>query len=167
MGIVGGMGFSKTHEQVAAQLRAQDRRKWKVAQRRNKKDRKGKSRAGKPGRFVAIDYKPGMKREFYATKEWRSLRWEVLSKSDGRCAMCGHTAQTSGRSMHVDHIEARSKRPDLELHIANLQVLCEDCNLGKGAQYWRARSFAAAQASPATPGINPAPRYRLIKGGQR
>lgn len=163
---MGGMGFSKTHEQVAAQVRAQDRRKWKVAQRRIAKNKK--SKAGKPaGRFDAIAYKPGMKREFYSTKEWRALRWEVLSKSDGRCAMCGHTAQTSGRSMHVDHIEARSRRPDLELHVANLQVLCEDCNLGKGSQYWKAASTAAAQASPAPPGINPAPRYRLIKGGQR
>lgn len=33
--------------------------------------------------------------------------------------------------MHVDHIKPRSKYPALELVLSNLQVLCEDCNLGK------------------------------------
>jgi hypothetical protein len=42
--------------------------------------------------------------------------------------------------MHVDHIKPRSKYPDLELSRQNLQVLCEDCNLGKSNKYeddWR------------------------------
>jgi 5-methylcytosine-specific restriction endonuclease McrA len=33
--------------------------------------------------------------------------------------------------MHVDHILPRSKFPELELDIDNLQVLCEECNLAK------------------------------------
>jgi hypothetical protein len=155
------MGFSKTHDELANMIRAHDRAKRKVAGKR-----KRKGRAKPAPRFKAIEYKPGLGKEFYSTRAWRSLRWDVLSRSEGKCVMCGHTSQTSGHPLHVDHIEARSVRPDLELHIKNLQVLCEDCNVGKGAKTWRPQS-AAAQASTATPGLNPAPRYILIKGGQR
>lgn len=35
--------------------------------------------------------------------------------------------------IHVDHIKPRSIFPSLELDISNLQILCEACNLGKGA----------------------------------
>ena len=40
--------------------------------------------------------------------------------------VCGSTER-----IHVDHIKPRSKYPELELDINNLQVLCEDCNIGK------------------------------------
>ena len=40
-----------------------------------------------------------------------------------------------GAKMHVDHIKPRSKYPRLELDFDNLQVLCEDCNLGKSNRY--------------------------------
>lgn len=33
--------------------------------------------------------------------------------------------------IHVDHIKPKSKYPQLALEEYNLQVLCEDCNLGK------------------------------------
>ena len=33
--------------------------------------------------------------------------------------------------VHVDHIKPRSKYPKLALVKSNLQVMCEDCNLGK------------------------------------
>lgn len=66
---------------------------------------------------------------FYASDEWRRLRYRVL-KEYGRKCMCCH--KTDG-VMHVDHIKPRSKYPDLELVFDNMQVLCEDCNLGKSA----------------------------------
>ena len=31
----------------------------------------------------------------------------------------------------VDHIKPRSRYPALELTLTNLQVLCNDCNMGK------------------------------------
>jgi len=68
--------------------------------------------------------------EFYRTKKWRELRYKVLVKYGRRCACCG-TTPDSGAVMHVDHIKPRSKYPKLELDINNLQVLCEDCNIGK------------------------------------
>jgi 5-methylcytosine-specific restriction endonuclease McrA len=45
--------------------------------------------------------------------------------------LCG-TAPTPGKPLHVDHIKPRSKYPELEYEISNLQILCDDCNLGKG-----------------------------------
>ena len=85
---------------------------------------------------AAPAYRPGMGKEFYRTKEWRRVRWHVLSCSNGQCAMCGATARSTGQPMHVDHIKPRSKFPHLELVRSNLQVLCADCNVGKGSAIW-------------------------------
>lgn len=68
------------------------------------------------------------KPEFYEAREWRELRYAVLKKYDRKCMVCFRT----NIELHVDHIEPLSKRPDLALHPDNLQVLCRDCNLGKG-----------------------------------
>jgi 5-methylcytosine-specific restriction endonuclease McrA len=86
----------------------------------------------------APQYKKGMGSDFYSTKEWRSLRWSVISKSNGCCSVCGKNNKQHGVILHVDHIKPRSKYPHLELDKNNLQVLCEACNLGKGA---RAQTF--------------------------
>jgi len=85
-------------------------------------------------KYKQVDYKVGLKAEFYATDEWRKLRWKVLSASSGKCAVCGRSNSIHGVVLHVDHILPRSKFPNLELSEKNLQVLCEDCNLGKGAE---------------------------------
>ena len=66
---------------------------------------------------------------FYTSREWRELRYKALNKYGKRCSCCGATPETA--ILHVDHIKPRSTHPDLELDIDNLQVLCEDCNLGK------------------------------------
>jgi hypothetical protein len=82
-------------------------------------------RSGSPHPEYARD--PG----FYLTKEWRQLRYLALRNAKG-CQSCGATAK-DGVKIHVDHITPRYKRPDLSLSLDNLQVLCADCNLGKGA----------------------------------
>ena len=64
---------------------------------------------------------------FYDSKEWRSLRYQVLKEQGRICALC---KSRDGR-MHVDHIKPRSLYPELALVFENLQVLCEACNLGK------------------------------------
>lgn len=71
-------------------------------------------------------------KEFYASREWQQLRYEALKLHGGRCQCCGASAAT-GAVLHVDHIKPRYHFPDLELKLSNLQVLCEACNLGKGA----------------------------------
>ena len=72
-------------------------------------------------------YVAGMGKEFYKTREWREVRYKALVKFGKKCQACG---ETSGY-IHVDHILPRSKHPDKELDINNLQVLCEACNIGK------------------------------------
>jgi hypothetical protein len=96
----------------------------------------------KPARLAKTKkYAPSFSRKaFYESREWRELRYEVIKKFGGACQACGATAKSSGRPIHVDHIKPRSKFPELELVFENLQILCEDCNLGKSwkdATDWR------------------------------
>lgn len=69
---------------------------------------------------------------FYDTEEWRRLRYRALKLHGGRCQCCGAHPKP-GNPLHVDHVKPRSRFPELELELSNLQVLCADCNLGKGA----------------------------------
>lgn len=105
---------------------------------RAKKDRKKARKSAKQSTGSLYDsfvqYRMGMGKDFYNTREWRTIRWKVISESSGRCVYCGRSHKAHGVIMHVDHILPRSKHPELELTISNLQVLCEDCNIGKGAQ---------------------------------
>jgi len=74
-----------------------------------------------------VAYQPNMGKDFYRTRQWREVRYQVLVKYGRICQCCG---QKEG-FLHVDHIKPRSLFPDLELDINNLQVLCEACNIGK------------------------------------
>lgn len=71
---------------------------------------------------------------FYKAPPWRSLRYDALKLHGARCQCCGGTPTTTGKPMHVDHIKPRFKFPELELVLSNLQILCEDCNIGKGGR---------------------------------
>lgn len=76
---------------------------------------------------------------FYSSREWRALRVKALLKNGRKCCLCGASPKT-GIVLHVDHIKPRSLYPELELDLENLQILCEDCNLGKSNKYeddWR------------------------------
>jgi hypothetical protein len=69
--------------------------------------------------------------EFLQSYEWRQLRFQALQKYGRRCQCCGASPET-GAVMHVDHVKSRRRFPHLALDIENLQVLCGDCNHGKG-----------------------------------
>lgn len=69
---------------------------------------------------------------FYISAEWRKLRYQALLKSNGCCEACGRSKH-HGIVLHVDHVKPISKYPHLRLVLTNLQILCEDCNLGKSA----------------------------------
>ena len=71
-------------------------------------------------------------KDFYSGDDWRKLRYLVIKNNKGACMCCGATAK-DGIKIHVDHIKPRSRYPELELSLDNMQLLCEDCNLGKGA----------------------------------
>jgi len=61
----------------------------------------------------------------------QKLRYSILMRDGFRCCACGVTA-ADGAVLHVDHIKAVSKGGSNDP--ANLQTLCFDCNIGKGAR---------------------------------
>ena len=78
---------------------------------------------------------------FYKSQAWKEARYAVLRRDAGACSCCGARA-SDGVRLHVDHIKPRSKYPELQLDITNLQILCEDCNFGKSNYYnddWRVK----------------------------
>jgi hypothetical protein len=81
-------------------------------------------------RTLAPKRKNAPAKDFYASKEWASVRYAALLKADGRCACCG-ASRNDGAVMHVDHVKPRSKFPELALSLDNMQVLCNLCNTAK------------------------------------
>jgi len=73
--------------------------------------------------------------KFYQSSEWQSLRYQVLEKYGNKCFACGRSPHQHGVVIHVDHILPRSTYPEHALTFGNMQVLCEDCNLGKSNKY--------------------------------
>jgi hypothetical protein len=57
------------------------------------------------------------------------LRYTMIEQANQKCCACGRGLQ-DGLKLHVDHITPVSQGGRTEL--ANLQVLCSQCNLGKG-----------------------------------
>ena len=68
---------------------------------------------------------------FLNTYEWRRVRMQALKKYGPKCMCCGATPN-EGAVMNVDHIKPRKLFPQLALDLDNLQILCHDCNHGKG-----------------------------------
>lgn len=68
---------------------------------------------------------------FYRSREWRRLRYQAFQRYGNKCCVCGRGA-SDGMVMHVDHIKPRSLYPHLALDIANLQIMCNECNVSKG-----------------------------------
>ena len=79
----------------------------------------------------SIDAPPVDGDAFLKSFKWRELRMKVLKKYGRRCQCCGATPATGG-IMNVDHIKPRKKYPELAMIESNLQVLCHECNHGKG-----------------------------------
>ncbi|MEE7491114.1 HNH endonuclease signature motif containing protein [Methylobacterium oryzae] len=84
-----------------------------------------------PRAIAAVAVQRPRTERFYDCEAWRVVRYQALRRSRGVCECCG-AGPSPGRPLHVDHVRPRSRRPDLALTLSNLQVLCADCNLGKG-----------------------------------
>lgn len=63
---------------------------------------------------------------------WKRVRYRALLRSKGKCELCGR-GKAQDAILNVDHIKPKAHYPHLALNIDNLQVLCEECNNGKGA----------------------------------
>lgn len=130
----------RTVEQVIA---LDDKRRARKAKRKAAKKAKLKAKLIK----VAVPmHQPNakkapsdqLKQAFYRSWDWRTLRMEVLKTFGHRCQACGNTPQDIGMDgkpvkIVVDHIKPLSQFWHLRLDRANLQVLCDECNMGKGA----------------------------------
>jgi hypothetical protein len=68
---------------------------------------------------------------FLDTYEWRRARMAAIKLYGSKCQCCGATPKDGAR-MNVDHIKPRKLFPSLALDINNLQILCNECNHGKG-----------------------------------
>lgn len=68
---------------------------------------------------------------FLQSYAWRKVRMMALKLYGPKCQCCGATPAT-GAVMNVDHIKPRKLFPHLALDVNNLQVLCHECNHGKG-----------------------------------
>lgn len=86
-------------------------------------------------RIEAKDRKVVSDPSFYRSLAWRKIRFSVLHERGAKCEVCGTKAK-AGTTLHVDHVKPRSKYPELALDPTNLQILCEDCNLGKADTDW-------------------------------
>jgi 5-methylcytosine-specific restriction endonuclease McrA len=87
------------------------------------------------------------KEEFYKSWEWRTLRMEAIQKHGRSCQCCGSAPgqkDASGAPVRicVDHIKPISKHWHLRLDLSNLQILCDECNQGKGN--WSETDFRPA-----------------------
>ena len=93
---------------------------------------RNRRKVNKEKREKRLASKPSvMKDEFLDSYEWRKIRMVALKKYGRKCQCCGATPAT-GAIMNVDHIKPRRIYPELALDIDNLQILCHECNHGKG-----------------------------------
>ena len=106
----------------AAQLNRPAKKSKKTAKKRKSK---------RPTNTVRISGVDVTSTEFLSTYEWRKVRMQALKKYGPVCQCCGATPAT-GAVMNVDHIKPRRLFPSLALDVNNLQVLCHECNHGKG-----------------------------------
>jgi 5-methylcytosine-specific restriction endonuclease McrA len=70
---------------------------------------------------------------FYDSWDWKHTRYDFLKDKKRRCQCCGATPDDGPRIV-VDHIKPIRHFWSLRLDPTNLQMLCDDCNRGKGSR---------------------------------
>lgn len=76
--------------------------------------------------------------QFYKSWDWQTLRNAALKKYGRCCQSCGakpgmKTIGGDSVRIVVDHIESIATHWHRRLDSSNLQILCDECNMGKGA----------------------------------
>lgn len=74
------------------------------------------------------------RRRFYRSAEWKRMRVTILERDCSSCRLCGARGDR-GAILNVDHVRPLKFHWGLRLDPTNLQVLCSDCNEGKGNRY--------------------------------
>jgi 5-methylcytosine-specific restriction endonuclease McrA len=70
---------------------------------------------------------------FYRSRQWKRLRYRHIKDKRQRCQCCGRTPERDGVPVVVDHRWPVRFHWDLRLDPSNLQLLCDECNVGKGS----------------------------------
>lgn len=120
--------YEKYPHPAAGKLSKKQRKKRRGAASGYVKAAPRKAATQKPVKVAGVDVASDA---FLSTFEWRKVRMEALKKYGPRCQCCGATP-ADGAVMNVDHIKPRKKWPSLALDVNNLQILCHECNHGKG-----------------------------------
>lgn len=71
--------------------------------------------------------------KFYRTTEWKKFRYQILKTRGNRCECCGRGPK-EGAIIQVDHILSRWVHPERAFDVSNMQILCLECNEGKGVK---------------------------------
>lgn len=100
------------------------------------KPKKPKSNA--PVKPVKPEKRESRRSKFYKSWDWRTLRMEALKRHGAVCQCCGAKrgdVSTAGEPIRicVDHIRPLATHWHMRLDPDNLQILCDECNMGKGA----------------------------------
>lgn len=102
-------------------------------------------------------------REFYASWEWKRLSYDVKINRGRKCECCG--AKAPNVRIHTDHVKPIRHHWHLRLERSNLQVLCEDCNMGKGSRDetdFRVLNGSTFQELDQEPGLSKDEAERLL-----
>ena len=101
--------------------------------KKNRKDRKAAKKTKAIRKYDASWKADKTSSDFLKSYEWKALRLQALILHGRRCQCCGASPDaTNNVVLNVDHIKPRKLFPNLALNLDNLQVLCGDCNHGKG-----------------------------------
>lgn len=78
--------------------------------------------------------------DFYQSWAWKEARYAAIKRHGRKCLCCGWSPSDGPGYLVVDHIKPVRTHPNLALEPTNLQVLCNDCNMGKSYKHtddWR------------------------------
>lgn len=72
-------------------------------------------------------------RAFYDSWEWKRCRYDVMQGKRLSCMACG-ADRSDGVKIVADHIKPLRWYWNRRLDSKNIQILCQDCNMGKGSR---------------------------------
>ena len=90
----------------------------------------------------------------------RIRNWSVKSESAVKTSLVLSHKENGGRRIKLTRTALKGRRSGTQKGISNLQILCNDCNMGKGSRdqtYWNAPESALSTMSDELGNIVPFP----------
>lgn len=171
---ISGMSIIESRAAVVGCLTGEHSfRVTKIVQGYHERDiavRKAKNLDRKANKILRVTSLPGIPsastlerdiKEFYASWGWKRLSFDVKQERGRICECCG--ARPPKAVIHTDHIKPLRKYWHLRLERSNMQILCEDCNMGKGSRdETDFRALNALDTAPLEPELSDDEAARLI-----